>query len=99
VTSNAVCPGFAPAAIAERRKSWIERFFPKQILDRMPFARSLDQATSSYLVAATDPRYASVGGRCIVDGKERRSSDEFYAGGKSAAFVGKSLKWRGLDEE
>lgn len=30
VTSNAVCPGFVPAAIAARRKSSIERFFTRK---------------------------------------------------------------------
>ena len=45
VTSNAVCPGFVPEAIAARRKSPIEKFFYAQIMARMPFARSLEQAS------------------------------------------------------
>jgi len=96
VTSNAVCPGFVPEALADRRKG-VEAFLYGQILARMPFARSLDQASSSYLVAATDPRYASVGGKFIVDGKERRSSDESYDEPKARRLWELSWKWCGLE--
>ena len=97
VTSNAVCPGFVPAAIADRRRSPLERFFYGQILARMPFARSLEQASASYLVAATDARYAEVGGKFIVDGKERRSSEESYDEQKARRLWDLSLAWCGLD--
>jgi retinol dehydrogenase-12 len=97
VTSNAVCPGFVPAAIAERRRRPLERFFYGQILARMPFARSLEQASASYLVAATDPRYGEVGGRFIVDGQERRSSEESYDEQKARRLWELSLAWCGLD--
>ncbi len=76
VTSNAVCPGFVPEAIADRRKNPLERFLYKQIFARMPFARSLDQASNSYLAAAVDPRFEGLGGKFIVDGKIIPSSDE-----------------------
>jgi retinol dehydrogenase-12 len=62
VTSNAVCPGFVPEAIGDRRTSPFDRLLYRQILSRMPFARSLDQASASYLMAATDPRWEGVGG-------------------------------------
>jgi NAD(P)-dependent dehydrogenase (short-subunit alcohol dehydrogenase family) len=97
VTSNAVCPGFVPAAIADRRKSPVQRFLFGQVLARMPFARSLEQASDSYLVAATDPRYESVGGKFIVDGKERRSSDESYDEQKARRLWELSWQWCGLD--
>jgi NAD(P)-dependent dehydrogenase (short-subunit alcohol dehydrogenase family) len=97
VTSNAVCPGFVPAAVAERRKPALERFFYGQILARMPFARSLEQASASYLVAAADPRYAEVGGKFIVDGKERRSSEDSYDEQKARRLWELSLAWCGLD--
>lgn len=97
VTSNAVCPGFVPAAIADRRASPIERFMYKQILARMPFARSLEQASTSYLVAATDPRLERVGGKLIVDGQERRSSDESYDEHKARRVWDLSWAWCGLD--
>lgn len=78
VTSNAVCPGFVPESIAERRKSLVERWLYREVLARMPFARSLEQASSSYLFVATDARYETVGGKFIVDRKEIDSSDESY---------------------
>ena len=74
VTSNAVCPGFVPAAIAARRSSPIEKIFYASIMARMPFARSLEQASASYMIAATDPAFEDVGGKFIVDGKEKASS-------------------------
>lgn len=97
VTSNAVCPGFVPAAIADRRTSLIERFIYKQILARMPFARSLEQASASYLVAATDPHLEGAGGKFIVDGKERRSSDDSYDEQKARRLWELSWAWCGLD--
>lgn len=98
VTSNAVCPGFVPAAIAARRKAPIVRFFYAQIMSRMPFARSLEQASSSYMVAATDPKFEGVGGKFIVDGQEKRSSDESYDEEKARRLWELSWQWCGLDE-
>ena len=97
VTSNAVCPGFVPAAIADRRTSPIDRFMYKQVLARMPFARSLEQASASYMVAATDPSLEGVGGKFIVDGKERRSSDDSYDEQKARRLWESSWVWCGLD--
>jgi NAD(P)-dependent dehydrogenase (short-subunit alcohol dehydrogenase family) len=97
VTSNAVCPGFVPAAIAARRKSPIEKFFYAQILARMPFARSLEQASTSYMIAATDPALEGVGGKFIVDGKEKCSSEESYNEQKARRLWEMSWEWCGLD--
>ena len=96
VTSNAVCPGFVPEAIGNRRTSALDRLMYKQILPRMPFARSLEQASSSYMIAATDPRYESVGGKFIVDGKETPSSDESYDEEKARRLWEMSCEWCGL---
>jgi retinol dehydrogenase 12 len=96
VTSNAVCPGFVPEAIADRQKNPVERFLYKQILARMPFARSLDQASASYLVAAVDPRFEGMGGKFIVDGKIIPSSDESYDEQKAQRLWEMSLSWCGL---
>ncbi len=96
VTSNAICPGFVPAAIADRRKSPIDRFLYRDVLARMPFARSLDAASASYLYAATDPSLDGVGGKFIVDGKEKRSSEESYDKAKARRLWEKSLVWCGL---
>jgi len=98
VTSNAVCPGFVPAAIAARRKSSIQKFFYGQIMTRMPFARSLEQASDSYMVAATDPALDGIGGKFIVDGKEKRSSDESYDEEKARRLWELSMEWCGINE-
>ena len=98
VTSNAVCPGFVPAAIAARRKSPIQKFFYAQIMARMPFARSLDEASDSYMIAATDPAFEGIGGKFIVDGKEKRSSDDSYDEEKARRLWELSWDWCGLDE-
>ena len=96
VTSNAVCPGFVPEAIAARRKSPLAKFFYAQLLARMPFARSLEQASDSYMVAATDPALEGVGGKFIVDGKEKRSSDDSYDEEKARRLWERSEAWCGL---
>lgn len=98
VTSNAVCPGFVPAAIGARRKSPISRFFYTQIMARMPFARSLEEASDSYLIAATDPAYEKIGGKFIVDGKEKRSSEESYDEAKARRLWELSWEWCGLNQ-
>ncbi len=96
VTSNAICPGFVPASIAERRKSLVKRWLYREVLARMPFARSLEQASSSYLFVATDPRYESVGGKFIVDCKEIPSSNDSYAEEKAQHLWEISRKWCNL---
>jgi NAD(P)-dependent dehydrogenase (short-subunit alcohol dehydrogenase family) len=98
VTSNAVCPGFVPAAIADRRKSPLDRLLYGHILPRMPFARSLEEASASYMVAATSPAFEGVGGKFIVDGKEKRSSDDSYDQAKAQRLWEMSWHWCGLDE-
>ena len=98
VTSNAVCPGFVPAAIGARRKSPFSKFFFTQILARMPFARSLEQASDSYMVAATKPKFEGVGGKFIVDGEEKESSVDSYDEEKARVLWEKSLAWCGLGE-
>jgi retinol dehydrogenase-12 len=98
VTSNAVCPGFVPEAIGDRRKSLFDRILYRQILARMPFARSLEQASTSYLFAATDLSLEGVGGKFIVDGKERRSSDDSYDENKAKRLWTLSWTWCGLEQ-
>jgi retinol dehydrogenase 12 len=97
VTSNAVCPGFVPEAIGDRRTSPFDRLLYRKILPHMPFARSLDQASSSYMFVATDPSLEGVGGKFIADGKERRSSDESYDEAKARQLWELSWAWCGLD--
>jgi retinol dehydrogenase 12 len=97
VTSNAVCPGFVPEAIGDRRTAPMDRLLYRKILPHMPFARSLDQASDSYLMAATDPRWEGVGGKFIVDGKERRSSAASYDEEKAQRLWDLSWAWCGLE--
>jgi NAD(P)-dependent dehydrogenase (short-subunit alcohol dehydrogenase family) len=96
VTSNAVCPGFVPAAIAARRNSPIEKFFFTQIMARMPFARSLEQASTSYMIAASDPAFEGVGGKFIVDGKGKASSIDSYNEEKARRLWDLSCEWCSL---
>jgi NAD(P)-dependent dehydrogenase (short-subunit alcohol dehydrogenase family) len=98
VSSNAVCPGFVPESIAARRKSPIDRLAYGQVLARMPFARSIEEASNSYVYAATDPAMEGVGGKFIVDGKERRSSDDSYDEASARRLWEASLAWCGLAE-
>ena len=98
VTSSAVCPGFVPAAIAARRNAAIEKFFYAQIMARMPFARSLEQASDSYMIAATDPAFEGLGGKFIVDGKEKASSIDSYDAEKARRLWDLSWEWCGLNE-
>ena len=97
VTSNAVCPGFVPEAIGDRRKSALERFFYGQLLARMPFARSVEQASDSYLIAATDASLEGVGGKFIVDGKELRNTVRLNHGQKLMRLWERIWCWWGLD--
>jgi NAD(P)-dependent dehydrogenase (short-subunit alcohol dehydrogenase family) len=96
VTANAVCPGFVPASMAERTKSPIQRFFYRHIMPLMPFARSLEQASGSFVYVATNPRYSSVGGKFIVDYKEIPSSEESYDQAKARQLWEQSLSWCSL---
>jgi NAD(P)-dependent dehydrogenase (short-subunit alcohol dehydrogenase family) len=95
ITGNAVCPGFVPEAIAERRRG-LTSWMYKNVLARMPFARSLEQASSSIAYLATDPRYETTGGKFIFDAKEIRSSDESYDEDKARLLWERSLQWCGL---
>lgn len=96
VVSNAVCPGFVPEAIGDRRTGWLDRLLYRHILPHMPFARSLDQASSSYLLAATDPRWENAGGKFIVDGNERASSEASYDEAQARKLWELSEAWCGL---
>lgn len=98
VTSNAVCPGFVPAAIGARREAPLDKFIFTRILPMMPFARSLEQASDSYLVAATQPNFGREGGKFIVGGKTIASSAESYDEKKARILWEKSLIWCGLQK-
>ncbi len=96
VISLAVCPGFVPQAIGNRRTNPIERFLYRQILNRMPFSRTIDQASEAYLRIATESRYASMGGKFLVDGEDTPSSEESYDEQKASKLWALSEKWSHL---
>jgi retinol dehydrogenase-12 len=98
VTSNAVCPGFVPAAIGARRETPLAKFMFTRILPKMPFARSLAQASDSYLVAATQPEFGREGGQFIADSKAIASSEASYDEAEARILWEKSLAWCGLKE-
>ena len=97
VTSNAVCPGFVPEAIADRRTSPIDRFLYRQD----PGAHALCAFAGAGFRFVSDRRHRSslegVGGKFIVDGEERRSSDESYDEQKARRLWELSWTWCGLD--
>ncbi|HEY3289707.1 MAG TPA: SDR family NAD(P)-dependent oxidoreductase [Anaerolineae bacterium] len=95
ITANAMCPGFVPQAIAGRRTG-LKRFMYQQVLARMPFARSLEQAATSLAYTATSPALNGVGGKFIVDCRETRSSDESYDEQKARRMWDLSWQWCGL---
>ena len=95
VTSNAVCPGFVPESIAERTNP-VESWMYQNILARMPFARSLEQASATYMFVATNERYQTIGGKFIVDLQEINSSEESYDESKAQRLWAASEEWCGL---
>lgn len=96
VVSLAVCPGFVPEAIGSRRTNPLERFLYLKLMTRMPFARSLDQASDAYLAVATDPQYGNMQGKFIVDGKDTPSSIDSYDQNKAKRLWDLSWTWCGL---
>jgi NAD(P)-dependent dehydrogenase (short-subunit alcohol dehydrogenase family) len=97
VASLAVCPGFVPEAIGNLRGNPLERFFYLQIMARMPFARSLEQASEAYFKVATEPQFESMGGKFIVDGKETPSSSASHDERLAQWLWEQSCAWCGLD--
>ena len=67
-------------------------------MTRMPFARSLEQASDSYMIAATDPAFEGIGGKFIVDGKVKRSSEDSYDEKKARNLWEMSRDWCGINQ-
>lgn len=98
ITANALCPGFVPTTIANDARG-LRWFMFRQVLSRLPFARTLDEATDTYLFVATHPSLKGIGGRFCAEGREISSSPESYDEGKAARLwalseelVGSALK-------
>jgi retinol dehydrogenase 12 len=66
VTSNAVCPGFAPATAAPYTTGWL-RVQLRWILPRLPFTVSTEQAAANVLWALDAPELAGRGGLYLAD--------------------------------
>lgn len=94
VTANAVCPGFVPATIAENRRG-LERFFYKEIMSRMPFASTVENAAEMYAQVAAEPQWAA-GGQFVADFKAIPSSPESYDAAQARRCWDESARWCGL---
>jgi retinol dehydrogenase 12 len=66
ITSNAVCPGFAPATAAQYTSGWM-RFKLRWIVPRLPFAVTVEQAAADVLWALDAPELAGRGGLYLKD--------------------------------
>jgi len=66
VTSNTVCPGFAPVTAARHTRGWM-RFKLRFIVPRLPFAVSVEQAAADVLWALDAPQLAGRGGLYLAD--------------------------------
>ncbi|MBP7692342.1 MAG: SDR family NAD(P)-dependent oxidoreductase [Anaerolineales bacterium] len=93
VTANAVCPGFVPATIAENRAG-LARIFYKEVMARMPFASTVENAAEMYAQVAVDPAWA-VGGQFVADFQAIRSSAESYDAAKARRCWEQSAAWCG----
>ncbi len=99
VTSNAVCPGYVPATLADYQPTRRGRFMFRYVLPLLPWARSVKQATDNYIYAALDPTLEGVGGKFIVDCRFKRSSDQSYNEEDARRLWEMSEKWVGLTGE
>ena len=98
IASNAVCPGFVPATIAENQKTTWNRILFKYILPLMPFARTVDQGAGNTFFAATDPGLNGMSGKFIKDRLIEPSSDESNDEQKAKKLWEKSCEWCGIKE-
>lgn len=77
ITVNAVCPGWVPETLAERRTG-LSRFVYRHLMPHAPGARTAQQAADNTCFAATNPAYATRGGVFIAEENEIRSSEQSY---------------------
>jgi NAD(P)-dependent dehydrogenase (short-subunit alcohol dehydrogenase family) len=66
ITSNTVCPGFAPTTAARYTRGWT-RFKLRWIVPRLPFAVTLEQAADDVLWALDATELAGRGGLYLKD--------------------------------
>lgn len=82
ITANALCPGFVPATIAADAHG-LRRLVFKHVLARLPFARTLAEATDTYLFVATRSP-TGVGGMFFAEAREYLPTLESYDEDKAA---------------
>ncbi len=66
ITSNAVCPGFAPTTAAQYTRGWM-RFKLRWIVPRLPFAVTVEQAAADVLWALDASELDGRGGLYLKD--------------------------------
>lgn len=77
ITANALCPNFVPETISSEATG-VRRLLYQFVFSLLPFARSLDEATNTYLYVATNPVLKGVGGKFYGEQAEIESSAESY---------------------
>jgi NAD(P)-dependent dehydrogenase (short-subunit alcohol dehydrogenase family) len=95
LTSHVVCPGFVPETIAVSSRGF-QRFLMKYVLPHMPFARSADEATDSFVFMATDPAVSRQPGLFWGEKKPIEASPESGDPAKADRFFTWGLRTVGL---
>ena len=95
LTSHVVCPGFVPETIAVSSRGF-QSLLMKYVLPHMPFARSADEATDSFVFMATDPGVARQPGLFWGEQKPIESSPESRDETKADRFFAWGLRTVGL---
>lgn len=83
ITASALCPNFVPETISSEATGML-RLMYRFVFSLLPFARSLDDATNTYLFVATNPLLKGVGGNFYGEQHEIASSAESYDHTKAA---------------
>jgi hypothetical protein len=96
LTAHVVCPGFVPETIAVTSRGFM-RFLMKHVLPHMPFARTADEASDSFVFMATDPGVAKQPGLFWGEQKPIESSPESRDAAKADRFFAWGLRTVGLE--
>lgn len=94
-----VCPGFVPATISAHVDGLFRRLFYRYVLQRMPFAATLDDAAEALADAAAGAEWEGRSGLFLVDGQAVRSSDDSYDADKQERLWALAAQMVGMDSE
>ncbi len=97
LTFNAVCPGFVPVTAAASSRKPFERWLLRNVLPFMPFATSVDAASSAFAFMATDPDVGQRGGRFFGEKREIAPSTDSLDAAKAAQFWALASNLTGLE--